>query len=427
MAKFTDNRSLQFSTFIFHLHPAKINSETLRYTLSFGLGGMAATLVALLFITGLLQLLSYSPQIDQAYLSVQQMYQPGGLGGFIRNCHYWAGNLLVIIVFFHFLRVFFTSAFIGVRRSNWLVGNFLFLLILFSNFTGYLMPWDQLSYWAVTIFTAMLSYVPVAGDELTSLLRGGTEVGSETLATFYAIHIGIIPVLMVGLLLYHFWMIRKAGGLIRRENNSGVAPKRIATLPHLVSREAAVGCLLLAVILLFSAFVDAPLGEEANPGQSPNPAKAAWYFMGLQELLLHLHPSFAICVVPLLVVFFFLFFPFWLKEAPAKGIWFGGKNGALGAVIGGITGIILTFSAVLIDDVFLIQRGGSQLSWLWRGLLPTIGCCLILAIIFVMLCRAKKYSTGEALVGVVSCILCGAGTLTIIGIWLRGAEMVLVW
>ncbi|MBM9513479.1 cytochrome b N-terminal domain-containing protein [Desulfogranum marinum] len=427
MAKSTENRSLTFSSFVFHLHPPKVHAETLRFTLSFGLGGMAATLVVLLLVTGLLQLLSYSPQIDQAYLSIQQMYQPGGLGGFIRNCHYWAGNLLVVITFFHFLRVFLTTAFTGPRRYNWIVGLALFLLVVFANFTGYLMPWDQLAYWAVTIFTSMLSYIPVIGSELMTLLRGGQEVGSETLATFYAIHTGIIPVLMVVLLLYHFWMVRKAGGLIKQENTRGVAPARIATHPHLVAREVAVVCLILSIILLFSAVIDAPLGAEANPGQSPNPAKAAWYFMGLQELLLHLYPSFAICVVPLLVLFFFIRLPFGVKETPAKGVWFGGRKGALNAAISGIAGTGLTFFTVLIDDTFLIRKGSSQLSWLWRGLVPTIGCCLILVLLYFILVRIRKCSAGEAQIGVVSCFLCGAASLTVIGIWLRGAEMALVW
>lgn len=427
MAGSPEKRALPFSGFVFHLHPSKVHTETLRFTLSFGLGGMAATLVLLLFVTGLLQLLSYSPRVDQAYLSIQQMYQPGGLGGFIRNCHYWAGNLLVIITFLHFLRVFLTTAFTGSRSYNWGVGLALFLLIVFANFTGYLMPWDQLAYWAVTIFTSMLSYIPVVGSELTSLLRGGLEVGSETLATFFAIHIGIMPVLMVVLLLYHFWMIRKAGGLIRKENPSGVPSARVATFPHLIAREAAVGCLLLATVMLFSALIDAPLGAEANPGQSPNPAKAAWYFMGLQELLLHLHPTFAICVVPSLVLAFFVLLPFLQLEIPARGIWFGGKTGALNTAIGGFTGIILTFTLVVIDDTLLIRQGNSQLSWWWRGLVPTVGSCAILILLFLALLRIRKCSGGEALLGVVSCILFGAGTLTVIGIWLRGAEMALVW
>ena len=200
----------------------------------------------------------------------------------------------------HLLRVYLTGAADRTRRLNWLIGCTLLVLVLGANFTGYLLPWDQLAFWAVTIFTNMVGYVPLAGVQISELLRGSAEVGPATLENFVAIHVGLIPPFIVVLLVYHFWLIRRSGGLVR-SRDSGQRPVMVAAVPTLVAREAAVGFGLCALLLLFSALVDAPLTDIANPGASPNPAKAAWYFMGLQELLLHLHPTFAIFIVPLLM------------------------------------------------------------------------------------------------------------------------------
>lgn len=162
-----------FTDFLVHIHPRTVPEETLRFSLSLGLGGMAATLLGVLFFTGLLQLMMYSPGVDSAYRSVQQMYTHIPLGGWVRNIHFWAGNLLVIVACLHLLRVLLTGAIGAGRQLTWVIGLFLLLLVLLANFSGYLLPWDQLAYWAVTIFTGMLSYFPFVGSWLMQLLRGG--------------------------------------------------------------------------------------------------------------------------------------------------------------------------------------------------------------------------------------------------------------
>jgi quinol-cytochrome oxidoreductase complex cytochrome b subunit len=427
MTRQNKNSAVPFSAFLLHIHPRTLPADTLRFTLSFGLGGMAATLVVLLFVSGLLQLLSYSPQTTEAYQSILMMYRHGGLAGFVRNCHYWAGNLLVIVAFLHLLRVYLTGAINGSRRYNWLVGIALFTLVLFANFTGYLMPWDQLAFWAVTIFTAMLSYIPFCGDSLMTLLRGGDEVGAETLSTFFAIHIGVIPALVTPLLIYHFWLIRKSGGLIRAAESTTAPAPRVPAIPNLVVREAAVGFSLLALVLLFSALVDAPLGDEANPAQSPNPAKAAWYFMGLQELLLHLHPSFAVSVVPLLILLFFASLPFWKTAVLPGGTWFGGPGGWVIAAGTYLLGMLMSFLVVLFDDARLSQEQASHAVWLVRGVVPTLGIVLAALALFMLLNLRPGISRAQALMGVVMLVCGSAVSFTLIGVMLRGPEMALVW
>jgi quinol-cytochrome oxidoreductase complex cytochrome b subunit len=413
------------SSFIFHLHPRTIPADTARFHLSFGLGGICVTLAGVLFVTGILQLISYSPRMDDAYNSILQMYAQGGIGGFIRNVHYWSGNFLVFTTVLHLLRVFLTGGLTQTRRYNWLIGLLLLVLVLFSNFTGYLLPWDQLAYWAVTIFTAMLSYIPLVGQELTPLLRGGIEVGPATLANFFAIHVGLIPALIFPLLIYHFWLIRKAGGLISTPGEKTQTPVRLATVPHLIAREAAVGLATIALVLLFSALVDAPLGEQANPSQSPNPAKAAWYFMGLQELLLHLHPVFGICVIPLLMFGGMILFPFFKNSVLPGGIWFGGKNGKYTAFLAMTAGFIITVSLLLLDECIPLQTVQTDSTILLRGILPLLLFALLIACVYGLILR-KGGSRAEGFMGIVLFTFASIMTLTVTGIWFRGPGMTMV-
>ncbi len=162
---------------ILHIHPRTVSRETLRFTLSFGLGGMAVVLVGLLFSTGILLLFVYQPAIDLAYSTILTLTREVPLGPWVRNIHHWSGNLLVMIALLHLLRVVLTGAFGPGRRLNWIIGLLLFFLLLAANFTGYLLPWDQLAYWAVTICTSMLGYFPFLGIWLQELFRGGAEIG----------------------------------------------------------------------------------------------------------------------------------------------------------------------------------------------------------------------------------------------------------
>ena len=181
----------------------------------------------LLFGTGLLLKFYYLPVPDKAYDSIAFLNNSVLFGRFIRNIHYWSANILVIAVFLHFLRVFFTSAFHSSRKLNWVIGIALFIIIMFSNFTGYLLPWDQLAFWAVTICTGMMEYIPWAGEWTRDLLRGGVEIGASTLSNFYAAHTVLLPAAVIIILPFHFWRIRKAGGIVIPEHdkkNDSVVP-----------------------------------------------------------------------------------------------------------------------------------------------------------------------------------------------------------
>ena len=295
---------------ILHFRPQKISTNALRFTLTWGLGGIAVVLILQQLITGLLLNFFYKPLPIQAYESVQYIRNDLFLGRLIHNIHHWTGHVLVVIVFLHMLRVFMSGAFYSPRRTNWFIGLGLALLILFANFSGYLLPWDQLSYWAVTIATSMLSYIPLIGVTLQEMVRGGEDVGGGTLQLFYSLHTAVIPMILFLFMAYHFWCVRKAGGVLIPEDERTEKPQMVAVNPELLVREIAVAAAVICVLLLFSMGVDAPLGELANPAFTPPTVKAPWYFLGAQELLLHIHPLFAVIVFPLALALFLIFLPF---------------------------------------------------------------------------------------------------------------------
>ncbi|MCB0753705.1 MAG: cytochrome b N-terminal domain-containing protein, partial [Ignavibacteriae bacterium] len=161
-----DRLRLIFKSLILHLHPPTINEKVIKFNHTFGLGGMAVVLICIQFITGLLLRFSYEPFPGRAYDSILHLQNNILFGQLIRNLHHWSAVFLIIIVLLHLLRVFFTGAFHDKRQFNWVLGVILFLIIIFSNFTGYLLPWNQLSYWAITVSTSMLEYIPFIGTFL---------------------------------------------------------------------------------------------------------------------------------------------------------------------------------------------------------------------------------------------------------------------
>jgi quinol-cytochrome oxidoreductase complex cytochrome b subunit len=160
-------------------------------------------------------------------------------GQFVRNIHRWAAHLMVLAVFAHLLRVFYSGAYKPPRQFNWVIGVFLLLGTLFLSFTGYLLPWDQLSYWAITVGTNIASYVPVMGDGVRKMLLGGGDVGSATLLRFYVLHVYFVPALLVIGLCIHIWRVRKDGFAVADREEEEAAPEaEVAVVPEEVSADA---------------------------------------------------------------------------------------------------------------------------------------------------------------------------------------------
>lgn len=304
----------------------------------------------------------------------------------------------------------------------------MFLLTLASNFTGYLLPWDQLAFWAITICTGMLEYIPGIGMGLQKVVRGGADIGPATLSIFFAIHTAIIPAGLIILMPFNFWRVRKAGGLViprKPDDDPQERGDSVATIPNLIVRELVVAAVLIALILHFSILFNAPLETKANPGLSPNPTKAPWYFAGLQELLLYFHPLFAVLVIPAVIVGMLFLLPFIRYDAETAGVWFASQQGRKTAVAAAVVAVILSSLGIVADE-YVIDFA----AWMpavpvviSNGLLPA---ALVLAgIIGFYWWIKKKYCTtnNEAIQAVFVLLLAAFVILTVTGIWFRGVGM----
>jgi len=422
----TDQRRY-FRNLLLHFRPSTVPERTLRLTLTWGLGGIALVLVVLLFGTGLLLKFVYEPTPGQAYDSIRYLESQVPFGQLLRNMHRWSGNGLLLAGFLHLLRVFYTGAHAPPRQWNWVIGLALFAMVVLSNFTGYLMPWDQTAYWAITISTSMLDYVPGVGTGIKTLLLGGTEPGQTTLMNFYAIHTALLPLLLMFVLPFHFWRVRKASGLVVPRSPSEeptVQGAEVDAMPHLIVREATMALLVIATVLLSAMFFAAPLAGPANPGLSPDPTKAPWYFLGIQELLMHFHPLFAVVLIPLLVGAAMLALP-WLDDSGHDaGIWFRSKRGRSTALLAAIVAAVLTVAAVIVDE--RLTAGGAP-SPVANGLVPFAVVVAVCAG-FYLLCRTTLGARrSDALQAVFTLLLSSFVVLTVIGIWFRGSGMQLAW
>jgi quinol-cytochrome oxidoreductase complex cytochrome b subunit len=419
---------------ILHLHPTKVPAPALRWSYTWGLGGISAVLATMLVVTGVLLMFRYDASVERAYTSIQYMETQVFFGSMIRSLHHWSANLLLVTVFLHLLRVFYTAGFKQGRATNWQIGIILLLMVIAFNFTGYLLPWDQLAFWAITVGTSLLSYIPAVGDSISNLLLAGPEVGQGALRNFYAIHVAVLPALLVVLMSYHFWKVRKDGGIsqplpqLTEDGKPTQRVERLTTIPYLVRKEFVTAAVLIAILAVWAMLVPAPLEELANPTHPPNPAKAAWYFMGLQELLLHMHPL-AAMILPGLILLAIVFVPYWDRDESDIGIYFRSGAGKIAALFGAVLALILTPLLVFLDE-YWIDLPALLPEWptiLSNGLLPlllTLGGLLAIYAAMRFLVRANR---SEATAGLFTFVIVGFVILTIIGVFFRGANMALVF
>lgn len=408
---------------LLHLHPQAINEKALNFNRTFGFGGMAALLIVIQFITGIMLRLYYEPFPQKAYDSILHLQNNVLFGQLIRNIHHWCGVFLVIISFLHLLRVFFTGGFQSSRKVNWIIGLVLFVLIIFSNFTGYLLPWDQLAYWAVTVGTSLLNYFPVLGESIRQFVLAGDEVNANTLLIFYNFHTAVLPILILLLMAYHFWRVRKAGGIILPKSNE--VNENIPTYPNLVYKEFIVALALIAVVLVFSVFLNAPLLSKANPDVSLNPTKAPWYFAGIQELLLHFHPFVAAFFIPAVIVTVLVALPFLKLKDEHNGIWFYSENAKAAAKYSAFSAMILTPILVLLNEFLpkIETLLPSINAFITNGILPLIILLLILWFYHKFVSRKFKLSQIERVQTMFVFITTAFIILTLIGIFFRGVDM----
>jgi quinol-cytochrome oxidoreductase complex cytochrome b subunit len=468
------------STFVFgnvflHLHAVRTHRWSLRWATTAGLGMAAVAAFLITLVTGILLMFYYKPYPDVAYESMKDIHFVVPTGRFVRNVHRWAANLMVVVVILHMARAFYTAAYRAPREFNWLIGIALLITTLGLSFTGYLLPWDQLAYWAITIGANIAQSPREITDALRIteafdpgglqrlLLLGSDTVGEEALIRFYLLHVMLLPLVLGLLMSVHFWRIRKDGGLAKpadvearvgpppsdtypvfteapaktyhlaaivrgRTSAVGKGPEStIPSMPHLFYAELAVLMLTLFVCLALALVSDAPLKELANPLVPENPAKAPWYFLGLQELV-----AFSAFMggigIPTIVLVGLGLIPYLDRETAGTGQWFGGPGGW--PLVRG--SLAFGFGSALLIESIVIRYG-----WLreWFPDIPQLvitavnpGTVLTAMYAAYSLWLVRRFNSARAgALGLFTCFLCGFLVLTIIGTYFRGPNWHFYW
>ncbi len=208
-----------FGNIFLHFLPVKVREKSLRVRATYYLGSVSFILFAVLTITGVLLMFYYHPAIPQAYRDMKDLQFVVSNGVFLRNLHRLAAQLMVLAVFVHMFHVFYRGGYKPPHEFNWVVGVVLLLVTLFLSYTGYLLPWDQLAFWAITVGTNIISAMPVLGKYVRFQLLGGNLVGENALLRFYVLHCVVLPIAAVAFIAVHFWRVQKDGGLTVRDEN----------------------------------------------------------------------------------------------------------------------------------------------------------------------------------------------------------------
>jgi quinol-cytochrome oxidoreductase complex cytochrome b subunit len=335
--------------FIAHLHPPTIPAEQARWRHTLGAGGMAVFLCLVLVLTGLLEMFYYVPTPERAAISVETIVSFVPLGAFVRNLHYWAAQMLVVVALVHLARVIFTGAYGEKRKFNFLLGLFLFILVVLLDFTGYVLRWDEGIRWALTAGANLLKSVPLFGNDLYVFVVGGREPGPAALVRFYSWHIYVLTFAAGFFMIWHLFRVRRDGGIASapvRENTNRISRY------ELLKREILgmfIGGLILAIV---SVLVPAPIshpiqGETILEADSSAP----WFFLWVQQLLKSGDPFLLGVLLPLVTVVFLGAIPYLFTGIRQNeiGRWFprGGRSAQLAFLIIGVIIVALTVLAVL--------------------------------------------------------------------------------
>jgi quinol-cytochrome oxidoreductase complex cytochrome b subunit len=251
------------------------------------LGGISFFLFIVLVVTGVLLSVHYRPSVQEAYPSIQHIVSDITFGWLVRDVHRWAATLLVVVILAHMARVFVEAAYLPPRETNWLVGVFLLFLVMAFGGTGYLLPWDQWSFWTVSEALATLEDVPIIGGFAADVLRGDPIVSGATLSRFFAAHVIVLPWLALALLAFHFALVRR----------HGVAPPERLTpkqsgpgqpfYPNQLLRSFMVVALTTAILITLAVLSPRPIGEVANPETPPEQLRSTWVVVDVSRALTH--------------------------------------------------------------------------------------------------------------------------------------------
>ena len=287
------------------------------------LGSMALLLFILQVITGLLMMVYYKPTVQDAYKSVQFIMEEVPFGWLIRQLHAWGANLMVLIVFLHMLKTFVYGGYKRPREITWMAGILILGIVLGFGFTGYLLPWDQLAFWATTVGTEAPGSMPIVGPLTTELMRGGAEVSEATLGRFFVAHVALLPLALIGLVSLHLLLVRIQGTApLQRTDEPEPTGEELQKrggkpfFPHHVIKESMVAYILIGILLTLSILTPFHLEEPANPFETPQGIKPEWYFLPMFQLLKYMPEPIAVAL-PGIVGFLLFLLPF-IDRSPER-------------------------------------------------------------------------------------------------------------
>jgi ubiquinol-cytochrome c reductase cytochrome b subunit len=285
------------TSFLFHIRPRYYEIGSTIFTHTFRLGFLTTLFFIIETLTGLILMVYYSPTPSQAYPSIVKIMTEVPFGQFFRDMHRLGAEAMVIFTALHMLRTYLTGSYKKERSFTWLTGLILLGLTLLLSFSGYLLPWDQLAYWAVTIGTSMADAAPLIGTQINLILRGAPDIAANGLLRFYLLHVVLVPLGLILFLSIHYYKVGREHGISQPakftdEGNASPekkkwAKQRVDFLPDLFTSEIfwTALALLITVFAITYYGYHAPLEHVANPQVTPLDTKAPWYFWWLQGML----------------------------------------------------------------------------------------------------------------------------------------------
>jgi len=292
-----------------------------RHTVWYYMGGVALFLFIVQVVTGILLVLYYQADEDAAFESVRFITTKVQFGWLIRSVHSWSANLMVLFIFIHMFSTFFKRAFAKPRELTWVTGFILMMLAMGFGFTGYLLPWNELAFFATKVGTDITGALPVVGEFLKVLMRGGPDVTGATLSRFYAIHIALLPAIFTAILVLHLIFVQRQG--MHEPEYLQKLPKERKTLmpffPNFLLRDMLLWLMVLNIVLFLAVFFPWELGHEADPfAPAPEGIRPEWYFMFMFQTLKLIPPHVLFMEGEVLGIMFFavvgmawMFVPFW--------------------------------------------------------------------------------------------------------------------
>ena len=351
--------------FLLHIKPTYYHESVTRFTHTFRLGLLSTYLFFLETITGIYLMIWYAPSPERAYVDMIRLLSDVPFGQFMRDMHRLGAEAMVAIVTAHMVRTYLTGSYKAPRQFTWFTGVILLVVTLFLSFSGYLLPWDQLAFWAVTIGTSMAEAVPpqVVGETVNMLARGAPDISANGLLRFYLLHVLFLPLILILFFFVHYYKVVHFGiSLPANEEEVGQdtankvpADRRVYFLPDVFLDEATflIGfTAILTLIVVF--FFQAPLESIANPQSTPMHTVAPWYFYWLQGLLKIADKMIAGVILPGVLLVLLMLIPY-LDRNPSRRV----RDRKIAIISGIVAGVVMIIWSWMGTPQYAVQGAPS--------------------------------------------------------------------